>query len=358
MVLRFALIALLVSSAGAHAGQEAVPRVPRVPRVSRVPIVRPAPPVRVLEAEEEDEQESTDTTVAVSARSRLVLENFKGQIVVSGWDRNAVRVQAEYQPHTRIQVEVRPATVTLHSIRRIHLPDLGDSRHARFEDVELPSEVDYRLTVPRWMSLGLSGMDSKISVQGVEGDVSAEAVNGSVVVRGGRGSVRASSVNGEVEVTGGSGSIEASSVSDGITLRSVSGRVRAESVSGDVELLGIASESVEASTVSGDLRYVGALRPGGSYRFETHSGDVTVALPESPDVTVSMSTYSGEFASNFPAQSRSTLRSVRGRGKSFDFTLGDGHADLSLESFSGSIRLTRAGEHPERVRVIEPHGNR
>ena len=354
MILRFALIALLVSSAGAHAGPGDVPR---VPRASRVPAARPAPPFRPdgHEATEEDGQAVTDTTLSVPARSRLALESFSGDIVVSGWDRNTVRVRAEHEPGTRILVDVRPVTVTLRSVRHIHLPDLDGPRHVRVEEFEIPAKVDYRLTVPRWMSVGLSGVNSSISVEGVEGDVTAEVVNGSVVVRGGRGSIRVGSISGAVEVSGARGSVEASSVNDGVTLRNVEGRVRAESVNGDVELLGIASEAVEVSTVSGDLRYEGALRPGGSYRFESHSGDLTVVIPERPDVTVSADTYSGEFTSSFPVQSKSTFTSVRGRGKEFEFTLGDGRAELSLQSFSGLIRLVRAGEAAGQVRVVHIH---
>ena len=352
MILRFALLALLallVSSAGASAGPGDAPRVPRVPSV------RPAPPARphAPEAAAEDEQVDTDTTLSVPARSRLTLESFSGDIVVSGWDRNTVRIRAEHEPRTRIHLDVRPATVVVRAVTHLRLPDLDNRRHARVEEIEIPSRVDYRLTVPRWMSLGLSGLNSSISVEGVVGDVTAEVVNGSVVVRGGRGSIRVSSINGTVEVIGARGSVEASSVNEGITLRDVEGRVGAESVNGDVELIGIGSEAVEASTVSGDLRYEGALRAGGSYRFESHSGDLTVALPERPDVTVSVDTYSGEFASSFPLQSKSTFTSVRGRGKEFEFTLGDGRAEVSLQSFSGLIRLVRAGETAGRAPVVK-----
>ncbi len=351
MILRFALIALLVSSAGAHAGKGDVPR---VPRVAPVPSVRPASPVRPLapEAAKADDGADTDTTLSVSARSRLMLESFTGDIEVSGWDRNTVRIRARHEPRTRIHVAVRPATVVVSAVTHLRLPDIGDRRHARVEEIEIPSRVDYRLTVPRWMSLGLSGLNSSISVEGVEGDVTAEVVNGSVVVRGGRGSLRLESINGVVEATGVRGPVEASSVNQGITLRDVEGRVRAESVNGDVELSGIVSDAVEASTVSGGLRYEGALRAGGSYRFESHSGDLTVTLPERPDVTVSVDTYSGEFASSFPLESKSTLTSVRGRGKEYEFTLGDGRAELSLQSFSGLIRLVRAGETSGRAPVV------
>jgi hypothetical protein len=356
MTLRFALIAMLVLGTGAYADEGDGPRAPRDPRAPASPAppahaALPAPP-QIHALAEKDERESSDTTLSVPPRGRLELENLSGAILVSAWDRSAMRVQAEHEPRTRIQVDVRPATVMLHTVRRIRIPDPGDLRHARIEEIDIPSRVDYRLTVPRWMSLRLSGINSRISVEGVEGDVSAEAVNGSVTVRGGRGSIRVNSVNGGVEVTGVRGSVEAGSVSEGVTLRDVEGRVRVESVSGDVDLERIVSDAVEASTVSGDLRYSGTLRPGGSYQLESHSGDLTVILPEHPDVAISVSTYSGEFTSSFPARSRSTFTSVRGRGKEFEFTLGDGRAELSLESFSGLIRLARAGEAAGRVPVV------
>ncbi len=354
MFLRFALIALLASSAGAWAAGAGEPRAPRAPARPAAPerAVPPAPP-HPPELAGDDEPESTDTTFSVPPRGRLELENLSGDIVVSGWDRSAMRVRAEHGPRTHLEMDVRPATVRLRSVRRIRIPMLGNSRHERVEDIEVPSRVEYRLTVPRWMSMRLSGVNSVISVAGVEGDVSAETVNGPVTVRGGRGSIRANSINGPVEITGARGSVEAGSMNDGVILRDVEGRVRIETVSGDVALERIVSDAVEAATVSGNLRYSGALSPGGSYRLESHSGDLTVILPERPDVTVSVDTYSGEFTSSVPMQSKSTSTVVRGRGKEFNFTLGDGRAELSLESFSGFIRLVRATEPAPRVRVVK-----
>ena len=356
MTLRLALIALLFLVTGAHAGEADAPRAPRAPAHPAPPAhAAPAVPARPVAPAKEDERESTDTTLTVPPRGRLELENFSGEILVTAWDRSAMRVRAGHESGTRIQVDVRPATVTLRTVRRIRIPEpdrLGNLRHVRIEEIDIPARVDYRLTVPRGMSLRLAGINSRISVEGVEADVSAEAVNGAVTVRGGRGAVRASAINGGVEVTGVRGSVEAESVNDGVTVRDVEGRVHVESVSGDVALERIDSDEVEASTVSGSLRYSGALRPGGSYQLESHSGDLTVILPEHPDVTISADTYSGEFSSSFLVQSKSSFTSVRGRGKEFEFTLGDGRADLSLESFSGLIRLERAGEPAGHARVV------
>ena len=56
------------------------------------------------------------------------------------------------------------------------------------------------------------------------------------------------------------------------------------------------------------------------------------------NATVSIATFNGEFESEFPV----TLTEAR-KGKRFSFTLGSGSAQVTLESFQGTIRLVRPG---------------
>ena len=58
--------------------------------------------------------------------------------------------------------------------------------------------------------------------------------------------------------------------------------------------------SLDASTVNGDVGYDGPVRSGGRYALSSHNGDVTLAVAESASATVSVSTFSGEFESDFP----------------------------------------------------------
>jgi DUF4097 and DUF4098 domain-containing protein YvlB len=101
---------------------------------------------------------------------------------------------------------------------------------------------------------------------------------------------------------------------------------------------------VDANTVNGDISYEGTIRPNGRYRLATHNGDVTVVVPDGADALVSVSTFQGDFASDFPI----TLRERH--GKRFEFTLGKGSARLELESFQGTIELRRPGAHKSKAR--------
>ena len=155
---------------------------------------------------------------------------------------------------------------------------------------------------------------------------------------GGAGHIALKSVEGDVTLEKGRGRAELSSVNSGVTVKGHDGELTAETVNGEIALEDVRGTAVEASTVNGDVLYDGELRDGGRYQFTTHNGDITVALPAQPSVSVSVTTYSGEFDSSFPVKVVSSHRNRRMR-----FTLGSGASELELESFQGAIRLEQRG---------------
>jgi DUF4097 and DUF4098 domain-containing protein YvlB len=198
--------------------------------------------------------------------------------------------------------------------------------------------VDLVITAPSWMPLDLSGVYTDVSVAGARGPISVETVQGEVDVEGGDGLVSLQSVQGSVGLKGAKGRLEVHSVNEDVRVSGSSGEVTAETVNGDITLSRVDATSVTASSVNGELEYDGTLSNGGRYAFSTHNGDVTISVPEGSNAAVSVSTFNGEFASEFPV----TLTETR-KGKRFSFTLGSGSAQVTLESFQGTIQLVRPG---------------
>lgn len=263
----------------------------------------------------------TDTTLAVPAGTRLELENFSGGIVVDTWARNAVRVRAEHSRRTQVELERDGDVLTVSASGAMGMP----------------ASVEYELTVPAWMALHLSGVDTDITVRGSKGEVEAETVKGRVSIEGGSGRVSASSIEGSVHVELASGVIEASSVNAGVWVNGVTGAIEASTVNGPVVLTSVKSPRVEASSVNGAVLLNGPLAAAGDYHLSSHNGEVIAGLAEGADVTVHVSTYEGEFSAGFPVR----LEEGRRKSKRFRFTLGDGSATLELESFLGEIRVNR-----------------
>lgn len=263
--------------------------------------------------------QQADTTFTVEPGSRLMVSSVRGDITVRTWDRNQVRAVADLPPGTRLVVENRGPQVVVRSSGRAQ------------------ASAEYELTVPAWMELNLTTVHGDIRITGTRGQVTAETVDGDVSASGGTGFVSLHSVNGAVTLTGANGRIELQSVNDDIRLTDASGEIAAEGVNGTITLQRVESSSVELSTVSGDVLYHGSIKPNGRYRFASHSGDVTVALPEAAGAVVQVNTFSGSFESDYPV----TLTESR-PGKRFSFTIGNGSARIDLESFSGEIRLKTA----------------
>ncbi len=265
----------------------------------------------------------TDTTFAVDPKATLAIENLSGRVVIHTWDQARVQLHATGEGAGHIDVARAGSTVRLEP----------ESRRWGERD------IDYELTIPATMGIRLSGTDTDVDISGAGADVSVESVGGDIRVSGGNGVIGLRSVQGSVTLSGARGRIGAHSVSDDVRLSDIVGEVRAETISGDIVLDGVDSNSVTASTVSGDVDFRGGMRRDGRYSLTSHSGDLTLRLPDRPDATVSVSTFSGDFDTEFPVQ----LSGSRQRGRQFTFTLGSGSARLELESFSGDIELKRGG---------------
>ncbi|MGD8699594.1 MAG: DUF4097 family beta strand repeat-containing protein [Gemmatimonadales bacterium] len=264
-----------------------------------------------------------DTTFEVNPNATLRLRNHAGEIVIRTWDRSQVRVEASYSSDDRVKIFASSSAVDIKS----------ETRHGH------PDVVDYEVTIPRSMSLDLWGLETDITVDGVQDGVRAETMSGDVEVRDAVGTISVRSVEGDISLIKTRGRIEANGVEGDVTVVDFEGELRAESIDGEIVLDDIRSGEVYAKTVDGDISYQGELRDDGRYHLTTHDGDVVVAVPENANATVSVATFEGEFEADFPVR----LEGAEGRRK-FSFVIGNGGAQLELHSFDGDIRLIVGGD--------------
>jgi DUF4097 and DUF4098 domain-containing protein YvlB len=273
-------------------------------------------------------QRQSDTTIAVPAGASLSVNNFGGGIIVHGWNENRVKVHGETGRRGRVEVSLVGNTVVVKT---------GSREGA-------PSVIDLEITVPASMPLALSGTYADITVDGVQGAISAETVNGEINVRGGKGIVTLHSIQGGVTLADASGRIEVNSVNEDVELSNISGEIKVETTNGEVTLTGIKSSSVDAGTINGDVLYEGTVAEGGSYSFGSHNGDITVSIQEGANVTITAATANGDIDASFPLPMTGSTGKHRKT-----FKIGSGSARMELESFQGDINLRRPQEMRERI---------
>lgn len=268
----------------------------------------------------------TDQTIDVVKGTRLVVDNFAGEVVVRTWERNALRVQARHRE--RAKVSIRP------SASQVVVSSSSDAM----------GSVDYEITAPSWMAMRITGTYNFVTIEGAQSEIVAETTRGDILIKGGTGTITAKSIQGEVVVEGARGRVTANSVNEGIRISDTTGDIVAETNNGDIRLTNVRSGSVEVATINGDVVFDGPPAERGRYRFTTHNGNIVAYVPDSANVSFIVRSYTGSFQSAIPLNGppRSDVR----QGRRTTYTLGNGSAEMEMESFGGSIRVRRPGTGP------------
>ena len=274
-----------------------------------------------------------DTTLNAVRGQRLAVNAYAGEVTVRAWNRNAVRIEADGNQN-QLEIASSPTGISIRT----------QGRHGP------PEEITIRISAPAWIGLSLAGVNTSAKVEGIRAPISVETVEGEVDVTGGESLISLRSVQGSVRLRGARGRINVNSVNDDVEVANSSGDIAAQTVNGEILLQGVDASSLDANTVNGDISYSGPIRSNGRYTLSTHNGDLTLTVPQGTSAGVTVSTFSGDFESEFPVPLQGTRK-----GKGFNFTLGSGSAQVTLESFQGTIRLVRPGSEEDPARQKRDH---
>jgi DUF4097 and DUF4098 domain-containing protein YvlB len=263
---------------------------------------------------------SLDTTVTFDARGIVTVTCPQGAVIVIGSDRNEIKVRA--------RTENGAIRFTSNGTRATLEPASGRGcNDGRFE-----------ITVPVGAKVSARSWSGSVNVKGVHGDLETRTQSADVDLRD-VGRIDVESLSGDVTVQGAAGESAIHTVSGGIDLGAARGDVEIETVSGDIDLRDVVAKQIRVHTTSGDVSFAGAILPDGRYEYNTHSGEIRLALPGDVGAQLSIGTFNGGIESDFPI----TLKADSHDNKRLSFTLGQGTARIIAETFSGDITLSSAG---------------
>jgi hypothetical protein len=283
--------------------------------------------------------QGTDTTFAVSAGTRLDVQNYAGEIVIETWARQEVRIEADHGRRDGVMVTAEDGAIAVRPALwsdgdfDIEIDD-GRLNWTSWSGTRTPSLMEFTITVPEGMALDVGGPFTDVTIRGPVGETVVSVNEGDVTVRAIRGPLTVRCVEGDVTATDVQGRMRLGVIDGEISVESVSGDIVAETTDGDVRLVDVVSSSVAATSVDGDLWFSGGLASQGLYSFATHDGDVTLVLPRDAGARMMVATYDGELVSDFPIEIAGEVAGRRAR-----FTLGAGGAQVEVEAFDGDIEI-------------------
>jgi DUF4097 and DUF4098 domain-containing protein YvlB len=188
--------------------------------------------------------EAFNQTYPLTATGRVSIANVNGDVHISAWDRNEVKVDAvkrAYKPERLNEVTIEVNNTADSVMIKTKYPERNQTFEGRNRENN-PASVEYTLTIPRGARLdGAELVNGSLDIEGVQGDVQASLVNGQVKAGGLGGEVKLSTVNGGVEAN-----VTSLDAAKGVTLNSVNGSIVLIVPSG-------ANAQVRASTVHGPI---------------------------------------------------------------------------------------------------------
>lgn len=268
-------------------------------------------------------QRTVNESRPLSPTGRVEVSNVEGSVKVIGWG------NAEVEITGTLGRDVEKLEIT------------GDESGLRIE-VKAPRhpewlETDLVLRVPAGAGIQVETVSATIEVAGLTGSVDLESVSGWVKTSGRPAELSIETVSGDLTVAQSAPRTELASVSGSITVDLATGRLEAESVSGAIRVENGSLEDASFETVSGDIGYAGDIVGRGSYAFESMSGGVTLLVPPSVSAEFEITTFSGNIDNDIGPKARGTSKYTP--EKELSFSTGSGGARVSIESFSGSIKI-------------------
>jgi DUF4097 and DUF4098 domain-containing protein YvlB len=231
-------------------------------------------------------REEFHQTYPLSANGTLALNNVSGDVHITAWDRNEVKVDAVKWAWNKERLDEAKIVVEP-GADRIFIKTQYPHRDLTFnydDREENPASVDYTIMLPRTARIN-----------------EAKLVNGNLTIEGITGGVHASCVNGRLKATG----------LDGAThLSAVNGTL-------DVAFDHLPSENLELHDVNGRM---------------------TVTIPSDAQATLKANTVNGSITDNFDLP----VKKGRYMGSKLEGQLGSGGTEISMHNVNGRIEILHA----------------
>ena len=242
---------------------------------------------------------------------RLSVENFNGNVEISGWDEASIDVTGV--KYASVEENLNRIRIDLHET-----PALTEIRAVRPDTFPGNMGARFLIRVPRKTAL-----DRIVSSNGA---------------------IRVGNTTGGVDAQTSNGAIEIDSVSGELRLRTSNGRIRASGATAPCEVV----------TSNGPVTLGFTDAPAGPVRVRTSNGSVDVSLAKAPKNNIRLETSNGSITLELPADTAARLNAesshspivsdfdVAGAKNHLEGNIGAGGPLIELHTSNGRIVVHRS----------------
>ena len=201
--------------------------------------------------------ETIQKTFDTPEKSRLVIENIKGPITVTGWDRSQIEVSATPdRDGAQIEIDQHGNTV----VARTKTEQGAGQWLNWFSGGHVP-RVEYTAHVPYFTDLEIKN------------------VEGAIAVHQSKGNIRLNNVDGDLTLDHAQGDIQAETVNGALSASHVRGKPQFKTVNGNLTVQESTLAGLSAHTVNGKIVAAAAWDADAEISLHTVNGDGELTVP-------------------------------------------------------------------------------
>jgi DUF4097 and DUF4098 domain-containing protein YvlB len=254
----------------------------------------------------------------------LRIANMVGSVVVHGWNKDTVMVRG-----------------TLGAGDTFFMGGgyTGAKMFVEATNDRDPKPTQLEVWVPSRVRLWIKTATASIDVSDVTGGLDLYVVSGTIDVRGNPRELNAEAIDGDIHVIGSPSWLRAKTATGTITFQGASSDVGLSTVSGPIKVEGGVFERTKIETVTGNITFAGKLDRGGTFDFDTHSGNIEIGIPQKMGASISAVTIAGTITNNLSVNA--PIPGRFGRGAELRMEPSGGGARVSVRTFKGPITFRR-----------------
>ncbi|MBZ2193207.1 hypothetical protein JFJ09_13415 [Pseudoalteromonas arctica] len=298
-------------------------------------------PLAVLAGEKIDKQ------IDVPSGGTIFIENQRGDIYITGWDKNEFKVSGELDDKAEgyeLKTNGDKTQFIVKMPRKSNWSNNGDGS-------------SLTIFMPKSSSLEFAGVNVSVTAKELKNGAEVDVVNGEITVDDITGNIKLTTVNGDVNAENLSGNIQFETVNGEINDRESSGELRFSAINGDIKSTSSAND-VRLENVNGDINFtlssiknlrintvngeaevhIKELLKGGDVRFESVSGDGDFYFPDSVSANFEIKAHAnGKIINKVTGDKVSKAK--YGPASDLEFSINGGNANVEMDTISGRIEL-------------------
>jgi tRNA A-37 threonylcarbamoyl transferase component Bud32 len=267
------------------------------------------------------------TSFAVAPGGKLIMDVDRGNIRISGSDRDTVEVRV-IRRVTHASASRAAALIKEH---HIYLRQTGS-------DVSITAHTPPSLDVRSFLGIfSRPNLDVRYEIEVPRKyTIDSQTSGGNVEIKKIQGLVKAQTMGGKVELAEIEGAVDAKTMGGNVTVSKCTGDLRAHTAGGSITIEEFTGPCIHADTSGGNVSADFATAPGSDSELRTMGGNVTATLPSSAAFTIDAETMGGSANTELPVQIEGKHHHSHLHG-----TVNGGGPTLKLHTMGGSIDVNK-----------------